>query len=444
MIKSLSRNVDASGRPGEVLMRQNRLTLLACGAVSAALTPLAWCQQFGWSLAVDGNELVTGAPQASDPTGRWTGGAYFFDAASGAWHQASYWIAPFTGGPYVADDGDRFGTSVAIRGSIAAVGGPLNRAGPGTGRVQVLERSTSWSPTASVVPADCARDDAFGQSVALGDGFLLAGADGTDDIIASNVSDARTCNSGAVYVFDRINPQSWTQTAKLRASDATCGAHFGRSLALADTLAVIGAPQESGDDIHISGAAYVFEKVSGTWIQRAKLRAPTPTARAQFGYSVAVCVDTSQRLPSYFVLVGAAGALGQERGASYLFRYSGQTATFLTVLSAPGTQIADMWGAAVAVIPGVALVGAPLSDLGGPADGGMGMTWTQALSGWDNVLFLKPNPVQDIGHVGCSAAIWGKSPILGGPYRLFLGDRTGTVSVFDSDGSVVQEFGPLP
>src|SRR5690606_6857117 len=48
---------------------------------------------------------------------------------------------------------------------------------------------------------------------------------------------------------------------------------------------------ESLNTIESAGAAYVFAKIDDTWTQQAYLKATTPAAGDQFGYSVALDYD---------------------------------------------------------------------------------------------------------------------------------------------------------
>ena len=57
--------------------------------------------------------------------------------------------------------------------------------------------------------------------------------------------------------------------SKLTASDGMAAERFGISVAISGDTAVVGAPWEEAQ----RGAAYVFTKVGGEWIEQAKLTA---------------------------------------------------------------------------------------------------------------------------------------------------------------------------
>ncbi|MGE3165588.1 MAG: hypothetical protein AB7O52_11825 [Planctomycetota bacterium] len=71
--------------------------------------------------------------------------------------------------------------------------------------------------------------------------------------------------------------------------DLAPGLGFGRAVALAGGRCVVGAPlRDGGPGCFLSGGAYVFELVSGTWIQQDLMPAPTPPCLAYLGESVAI------------------------------------------------------------------------------------------------------------------------------------------------------------
>jgi len=144
---------------------------------------------------------------------------------------------------------------------------------------------------------DGAANDQFGWSVAISDGIAVVGA---------NYDDDKGSSSGSAYVFkmsDSSDATSWTQAAKLTADDGAASDYFGRSVAISDGIAVVGAFGDK-DKGSYSGSAYVFEMSDSSdatsWTQVAKLTADDGAASDYFGYSVAISDGT--------IVVGANGA----------------------------------------------------------------------------------------------------------------------------------------
>ena len=107
---------------------------------------------------------------------------------------------------------------------------------------------------------------------------------------------------------------TWTQQAKLTASDAAADDLFGISVAVAGDTAVVGAYFDDTPAGTDAGSAYVFVRSGGTWTQQAKLTASDAAASDQFGVSVAVAGDTA--------VVGAYvddTPAGDDAGSAYVF-----------------------------------------------------------------------------------------------------------------------------
>jgi hypothetical protein len=94
-------------------------------------------------------------------------------------------------------------------------------------------------------------------------------------------------------VFGRSGT-AWSQQAELTASDGASVDSFGNSVALSGDTALIGAPTGNR-----TGAAYVFGRSGTTWSQQAKLTASDGAFDDLFGYSVALSGDSA--------LIGATG-----------------------------------------------------------------------------------------------------------------------------------------
>ena len=251
--------------------------------------------KFGYAVAVDGDTAVIGAYQ-DNGKGADSGAVYVFSRVEGVWTQAAK-LTAFDGEAY-----DNFGISVAVDGDTVVVGAPGNDGdGADSGSVYVFVKPTGgWATsteTAKLTASDGAALDYFGYSVAVDGDTVLVGAYQDDD--EENDSE----DSGSAYIFTKPNssggwadwnPMENTETAKLIASDGADDDWFGVSVALDGNTAVIGA---SGDDDKgiDSGSVYVFVKPSGAWAdgnETDKLTASDGEAQDNFGYSVAVDVDT--------------------------------------------------------------------------------------------------------------------------------------------------------
>jgi hypothetical protein len=157
--------------------------------------------------------------------------------------------------PSDAADNQRFGFTMAISGNTAVIGARGDSGYKGAAYVFVRENGV-WSQQAKLTASDGAAVDVFGLGVAISGDTAIIGASQDDD---------GGDNSGSAYVFIRTGT-SWSQQAKLTASDATGGASFGTAVAFVGDTAVIGAPSGGG-----SGFAYVFTRTGTSWSQQGKL-----------------------------------------------------------------------------------------------------------------------------------------------------------------------------
>ncbi len=346
--------------------------------------------KFGYAVSVDGDTAVIGAYQ-DNGEGADSGAAYVFTRNEGVWDDGVKLTA--SGGAAY----DNFGISVAVDGDTVVVGAPGNDGdGADSGSVYVFVKPTGgWATsteTAKLTASDGAALDYFGYSVAVDGDTVLVGAYQDDD--EENDSE----DSGSAYIFTKPNssggwadwdPMEDTETAKLTASDGADDDWFGVSVALDGNTAVIGA---SGDDDKgiDSGSAYVFVKPSGAWAdgnETDKLTASDGEAQDNFGYSVAVGVDTVEvsgaDVEVATVVVGAyqhdpidphsdpdSPLYLLDAGAAYVFtRDSGGVWDGGGKLTADDGDALDYFGYSVAVDVDTVVVGAYGDDDNGSASG---------------------------------------------------------------------------
>ncbi|HRI02620.1 MAG TPA: carboxypeptidase regulatory-like domain-containing protein [Pyrinomonadaceae bacterium] len=304
---------------------------------------------FGYSVAISGDTVIIGAPWADIDTNTEQGSAYVFVRSGTSWTQQ----AKLTASDGAALDG--LGYSVAISGDTAVVGASGDDIGPNTaqGSAYVFVRSgTTWSQQAILTASDGAAYNQLGRSVAFSGDTVIIGAPFADIGVNGR--------QGSAYVFVRSGT-SWTQQAKLTASDGAIDDYFGLSVAISGDTAVVGAPAANTD----RGSAYVYVRSGTNWIQQAKLTALDGAAGDYFGYSVAISGDTA--------VVGVPDDdIGSniDQGSAYVFVRSGTTWSQLATLTASDGAAFDLFGQRVAVSGDTVVVGAFRDDVGTNTDQG--------------------------------------------------------------------------
>lgn len=229
---------------------------------------------FGRGVALQGDLAIVGA-QAQHTTTPWTGAAYVYERISGTWTEIQK-LAPSDG-----ESNDWFGGSVALDGRIGCIG--AQGASSARGAAYVFEHGANgWTEVQKLAPVDLQRDDYFGWRVALDANTLLIGARGDDD---------KASNAGAAYVFER-QADTWVQTDKLYAEDPTASAAFGIDVAIDDDRALVGAASAHGHK-RFTGAAHLFKRTAGRWVEERKLIAPDGMSDDRFGFAVALSRRTA-------------------------------------------------------------------------------------------------------------------------------------------------------
>lgn len=182
--------------------------------------------------------------------------------------------------------------------------------------------------------------DRFGSAVALSEdgNTLVVGA--ADEDSSGEPSSNSVSGSGAAYVLVRRG-STWQQVQYLKSETPFNNARFGATLgASADGLTlVVGAPYDEQ-----TGSVYVFEKTQDTWTQKAKLRASNPHINDEFGASVALSADGNA------LIVGAPGEASE--GAAYHFmRSNGIWKPKSYIKSSDSPSWKGRFGSSVAISP---------------------------------------------------------------------------------------------
>lgn len=204
---------------------------------------------------------------------------------------------------------DQCGLNVAIADSVIVLGCPNDATfGVASGSAVVFELETStgeWKEKTRLRSPDPQTFDFFGFSIATDGETILIGAFGRT--IAS-------FGEGMAYVFERNSNGEWGLSASLEASDRSNGDQFGRSVAVLEGTAIVGASFGDGE-VQDGGAVYVFEKdTRHGWKETAMLQASDATPFANFGTALSIGEGR--------FVVGSFSATNSEldiTGAAYVF-----------------------------------------------------------------------------------------------------------------------------
>ena len=309
---------------------------------------------FGSSVSIssDGNTAIVGA-YLEDTGGTNAGAAYIFTRSGTSWSQQAKIQATDK------ESSDFFGYSVSISGdgNTVLVGAYAEDTGDtNAGAAYIFTRSgTSWSQQAKIQSSDIEAADSFGNSVSIS-------SDGNTVLVGASSEDTGATEAGAAYVFV-ISGVTWTQQAKIQSSDIEADDNFGHSVSISGdgNTAIVGSKNEDTGGTS-AGAAYIFTRSGTTWTQQAKIQATDKEAGDNFGMAVSISVGGNTAIVGAWV----EDTGGENAGAAYIFEKSGSTWTEMQKIQASDKQASDYFGYSVSISGNgnVTIVGAYTEDTG--------------------------------------------------------------------------------
>lgn len=177
-----------------------------------------------------------------------------------------------------------FGFDLALDGDLAVVGGWSQTGAPleSDGPVFVFERvGGTWTHAASLYPADFVPPHSqFGRHVALSGETVVVGAPEYSPF--GGLQD-----QGAAFVFERTGG-AWVETAKLLSPDPGVSFGFGADVAIDGDVLAVGERGGSAGPITAAGRVHRWRRSAGTWTHDGALTAPAPVAFEGVGFALDV------------------------------------------------------------------------------------------------------------------------------------------------------------
>jgi len=292
-------------------------------------------EKFGCSVATDGNWLAVGATDTLVGRFRATGAVHIFERVGDNWFFRQTLFNPKPA------SFQAFGNSIALRQDHLVVGSWGSDTFAGRAFVYTRDAAGLWALSQTLEASDPqeGKPALFGWSISLD-----MPAAGSGVIAVGRVNDAET-STGAVYVFEGRN-DSWSEVAKLTASDATQSDQLGTNISVRDGTIIAGVPRRR--------VAYVFSRSlinsQPVWSQAAKLTPISQSIGDNFGYSVASGGN--------FVAIGAPSRIGADEesraGAVTIFYVEGNVwreGSTVLQLTARTQNASDSFGYSVGVAP---------------------------------------------------------------------------------------------
>lgn len=344
---------------------------------------------FGYSVAIEGDTLVVGAPNDNVNGHDYHGSVSVFVRSGGVWNLQQKLVPTDGNVPF------QLGGAVAISGDTIVAGASQDAAGgvANAGAAYVFVRASGvWTEQAKLVSDMPQTSSFFGQAVAISGDTIAVGAFFED--VGFNT------DNGAVYLYDR-DGATWTQHLRLYVVPAhrACGIAVALQ---ADTL-LMGCSADKVGTLDAKGTVQVFRRhpVSG-WGFEQELTASDGIDYDQFGAALALDGDTA--------IIGNAS---YSFPSAYLFQRSGTTWTQGQRVRG---AVADQLGQSVAISGDLVAVGARLADVSGNADQGAVQVYQKiGMNLYPTQTVLASDGAAD-DDFGFGVALSGSDLVSGAPY----------------------------
>ncbi|MFT4542214.1 MAG: hypothetical protein ACI835_004681 [Planctomycetota bacterium] len=382
----------------------------------------ATASELGDSAAISGNRAIVGAPADGHSGVTEAGSAYVYARTGVEWLQDAKLVASDASMP--DQGGVLFGASVAMSSDTLLVGTPRNDHSGfvDAGAVYVfVHDGANWIEQAKLTASDAATSDGLGVSVALEGNTAIVGA-----------TRGGASGAGAVYVFQR-SATTWSEQAKLIASDNQSGSNFGSCVAIDGETFVSGSAMLDHSGLSNSGAVYVFSRAAGVWTEQARLVAPDAERNDHLGASVSISGVT--------IVAGADGddyAGNVNAGSARVFVGSGANWTEEATLTGSSIGTSDRFGRSVSLSGNQVGVGADRDGHTGGAEAGSAFMFRRNGTVWTEELIVRAADTAATDHFGASVSFDGQNLLVGSPWNdisCLTNSGSAYVYVFDGTGS---------
>jgi choice-of-anchor B domain-containing protein len=291
--------------------------------------------RFGSALAVSGSVLAVGASRHGD-----NGAVYVFEKRGSTWTRTARLDAPAGG------KGDEFGLAIGLDGPLLVVSAPSADSSRGVVYAYRKDRSGKWSEPV-VIGGGAAPHDRFGRALAVAGNRVLVGAPGpvTSAPPPEHAGPDPLLPKPGTAVLYRGDGARWSEEARLSAgADSVVG--FGFAVHLTPTEALVGMPGGTG-------AVYAFRASGGKWGSAGKLLPAAAQPNTLFGFTLARTEGA--------IFVGAQQA-NENVGQVHVFRADGGGWREAQVLTTRKNGLMAQFGGSIAARGDVAVIGSPLND----------------------------------------------------------------------------------
>jgi VCBS repeat-containing protein len=253
---------------------------------------------FGSAVALQGNTLLVGAPNANLPGAARSGRAFVFKLGSGGpgnWAVSQVLVALDNRASGLFGDNEFYGAAVALDGDTAIIGAHgANRSGNTAnwnfGAAYIHTRPNNAGAFSELKRLDEFDDtevkaySGFGYSVDVSGDRIVVGVHAT-------TAPFGVIKPGRARIYERNEggPNQWGLVRDASPSDGLISAHFGRSVAISGELILVGSPGPSETSTENRGFVEILRRTPGatpTWLTIDRVTQGTVTSGDRYGNSV--------------------------------------------------------------------------------------------------------------------------------------------------------------
>jgi len=352
---------------------------------------------FGRAVSISGNYAIVGASHDDVGANTNQGSASIYQWDGTAWVLMQK-ITDATGAA-----SDFFGISVSISGNYAIVGAYGDDVGPNTaqGSASIYQwNGTAWVLMNKITDATGADSDFFGYSVSISGNYAIVGAYGDD--VGGNGSQG----SASIYQW---NGTAWVLMDKITDATGAAGDHFGYSVSISGSYAIVGAESDDVGGNAGQGSASIYQRFISNWTLDQKITDASGEAGDLFGSSVSISGN--------YAIVGAysdnVGA-NASQGSASIYQRIGSTWELMQKITNATGEASDQFGSSVSISGNYAIVGAISDAVGGSLSQGSAIIYQRIGMGWQKLQYIT-----DPG--GNSTDSMGESSIDGIAKRFIIG-----------------------
>lgn len=347
--------------------------------LESTLAPSDAAPRFGSSVDISGTTTIVGAPYGATFSGQVCGEAFLFTRNASA-----MWLEVAKKSPSAPEDGQLYGSAVAIEGSLAAMGpGNVTRALP---MYPFVLSGAVWPIGTSLESPDSPYSTLFGSSLAISGDTVLVGASGSD--VLNNATPSRESGQGRAYFFNRVSG-AW----KFDATFTRGSAHnvFAGAVALDGDTAAIAEWGCSTPPATANGCVHIYTRTAGLWMYRTTISSPSPESGELFGFQL--------QLRNGTLVVSAPQRGTSDEGSAFVFVGSGATWTYQATLSRAMPAADDVCGWSITLGMNRVAMGCRTTDTGAV------VVFTRSGSTWSGGVELLASDVTAGDSFGATVAM---------------------------------------